>query len=117
MLTYFSVTTNATPVNNHSNGNRDSGLYVNNSVIKKNKNPKPQKKQQSQNQKRHRKRQKMLYTWKTIEPCYSGVFNQPSWSKKLFIIIFKMTRNDIIQWFYHNYVDYTGICPRSVTIS
>jgi hypothetical protein len=44
MLTYFSVTTIATPVNNHSNGNRDSGLYVNNSVIKKNKNPKPQKK-------------------------------------------------------------------------
>ena len=59
----------------------------------------------------------MLYTWKSIESCYSGVFNQPSWPKKLFIIIFKMTRNDIIQRFYHNYVDYTGICPRSVTIS
>ena len=39
-----SGTTNATLVNSHSNGNRDSGLYVNNSVIKKNKKPKPPKK-------------------------------------------------------------------------
>lgn len=59
----------------------------------------------------------MLYRCKSTDHCYSVVFNQPPWSKKLFIIILKMTLNNIIQCAYHNYVDYTGICPRSVNIS